>query len=446
MDINHPEGKVSENTVDGAAPGQPQVESGGQEKVLLRPLPAPLFSGKGQSRVNPRLIYKWLSLGSLSAAVLFWGLFVQVPTRLEGRGTLIRPQEAVALQSRVAGQVLKVKIKVGDWVRKGQVLAEIDQPVLRQQLQQLQSHLLELQQQNVVVSGLQNQRTRQNLLSIERQIQSLHQQLGNLEIFTPVLRTKLESLNHLAEEGAIAIFNIERDRVEAAYLQNLNQIAQIKPQLDQLQTQAREIRLQDTQETLVRKNQIDNLKRQIQVQKSQLSEETQVVSDSNGRILDLSIVPGQFVAAGTRLTTLEQKQPTRSLVAINYFTVGDAKRILPGMAVEITPDLFQRDRFGGIVGQVRSVSRLPATAQDISRIVGNEEIAKELTSKGAVVQVVATLQPDSSTFSRYRWTFDRGPQLQISEGTTATVRVIVEQRTPVSYLVQGIRWLTGIYR
>jgi len=446
MDINHPEGKVSENTADGAAPGQPQVESGGQAKVLLRPQPAPLFSGKGRDHPNPRFIYKWLSLGSLSAAVLYWGLFAQIPVRLEGRGTLIRSQEAVALQSRVTGQVLMVKNKVGDWVRNGQVLAEIDQPVLRQQLLQLQSKLLELQQQNVAVSGLQNQRTRQNLLSIERQIQSLHQQLENLEIFTPVLKTKLERLNQLAEEGAIAIFNVERDRVEDTYLQNLNQIAQIKPQLDQLQTQAREVRLQDTQETLVRKNQINDLKRQIQVQESQLSEETKVVSDSSGRILDLSIIPGQFVAAGTRLGTIEQKQPTHFLVAINYFTVGDAKRILPGMAVEITPDLFQRHRFGDIVGQVRSVSRLPTTAQDISRIVGNEEIAKELTSKGAVVQMVATLQPDSRTFSRYRWTFGQGPQLKISEGTTATVRVIVERRTPVSYLVQGIRWLTGIYR
>jgi len=115
------------------------------------------------------------------------------------------------------------------------------------------------------------------------------------------------------------------------------------------------------------------------------------------------------------------------------------------MAVQVIPDNVERNRFGGIIAKVVSVSPLPVTKEGALNTVGNAEMVQGLlTGPGSWVEVTAQLQDDPSTFSGYRWSSSRGPRLKISPGTTTAARVTLERRAPASYVVPSLRDASGI--
>ncbi len=88
-----------------------------------------------------------------------------------------------------------------------------------------------------------------------------------------------------------------------------------------------------------------------------------------------------------------------------------------------------------------------STREAAASIVGNPEVVTGLMGEKqeAVIQVFADLQPDSTTFSGYKWSSSDGPQLKISSGTTTSVRVKVEERSPITFVLPILRDVSGIY-
>jgi HlyD family secretion protein len=115
--------------------------------------------------------------------------------------------------------------------------------------------------------------------------------------------------------------------------------------------------------------------------------------------------------------------------------------------VEVVPLWNQRGRFGGIVGEVREVLALPATMEDVATTTGNPQLARELTRGGPVMRAEITLEHDPASRDGYRWTLSRGSGVfPVRSGLTVTTHAYVEWRTPLSYLLPGLRSLIGGYR
>jgi HlyD family secretion protein len=77
-----------------------------------------------------------------------------------------------------------------------------------------------------------------------------------------------------------------------------------------------------------------------------------------------------------------------------------------------------------------------------------KNVSKQQSSASAsspLIEVITSLKKDSNTTSGYDWGGGNGPDLQLTPGTTTDVSVIVEERTPISYVIPILRDLTGIY-
>ena len=66
-------------------------------------------------------------------------------------------------------------------------------------------------------------------------------------------------------------------------------------------------------------------------------------------------------------------------------------------------------------------------------------------SQGPQLAVFAELQPDTSTFSGFRWSSSKGPQMKMSPGTTTSVRVTVEEQAPITFVLPILKSWSGIY-
>ncbi|MUG95836.1 NHLP bacteriocin system secretion protein [Scytonema sp. UIC 10036] len=450
--------------------------------------------------VNP---LDWLPLATLGSFIVFglvWSVVGRIPIVVTGKGILIQPNQVITFESPIAGQLKSLHVTTGQCIEKGHILATIDPTDLKQQLQLQRSKLEELQQQEESTKLLQQQRIarekaaiasarasymqrlrdtqtftpafyEKGLNAIRQQRISLQQRLKDATALVPVLKDRLEKRQQLLNAGAITNdaflqagqeyrqglqtvsdiqaqlkqLDVQETEAQQRYLGNLSSIGELQAQLKDLDTKSKRIE-QENLETLNNKvNQIQDVKRAIAQLAKQIIDNSQIVSLRSGCVLEISAFVGQVANPGTPLVSLNIADKNTPMTAVSYFNVKDGKQIQPGMTVQITPDSVKRERFGGIVGKVTSVSPLPVTKEGAASIIGNPDlVAKILPTGGGDMEVRAEMVLDPSTFSGYRWSSSQGPKLNISAGTTTSIRVKVAEQAPITYVLPILREFTGI--
>jgi multidrug efflux pump subunit AcrA (membrane-fusion protein) len=91
----------------------------------------------------------WLALIALSlllAAAIVWSITGSLPTKITGQGILLNNGGVFSLTHDTAGQVLDVRFKTGDKVKKGDVIARINQPELTAEINSLLDTLRDLEE------------------------------------------------------------------------------------------------------------------------------------------------------------------------------------------------------------------------------------------------------------------------------------------------------------
>lgn len=452
--------------------------------------------------VGPKSWLPLTSLGSLVVVAVIWSIFGRIPITVEGRGVLIYPHQVVPLQSTGSGQLVALNVKVGDVVKQGQVLGTINQDDLQKQLQQQRNKLIELQTEDQSIGSIQRQRANLEEKAIQKQRQTLAQSLQIVQSLTPILRDKgllalqrerqnlqqrlqeeqrmlptykkrLSNRRMLFKVGAVSddtVLQAEQDylgnrakiddaesqlkeldskeaQAQREYLSNVNSIKDYQAQLREQDSKEASLVKQDIEDSTNRKNQIQEVKRTIGQLELQLRDHSQIISKYSGRILEITVAPGQVLSAGTRLGSIGAEEQSSKLIGVTYFTVGDGKKIKPGMTLQITPQTVKRERFGGIVGTVMNISSFPITKEAAASVVGNSEVVQGLASgkQDGLIQVYGDLKLAPNTFSGYEWSSSKGPQLKISSGTTTTARVNIEQRAPITFILPILRSTSGIY-
>lgn len=474
-----------------------------QKRDLFRKEPLERLSSPEQldqlmQVVGPKSWLPLAALGGLTLVAIVWSIVGRLPITVVGQGVLIRPQKVVLIQTPGSGQILTISVKAGDSVKKGDTLATLDpDPELKKQLQQESNKLLELQDQDQQASALQGQRMEREGKSSAQQQQTLLKSLQNTQTLTPILRDKdLESLRsdrqnlqqrvqslqtllpiledrvkkrqYLFREGAIPSelvlqaqqeylnnqavladaqsqlkrLDVKEADTERQYLGNLTSISGIGAQLRELDSQETSLAQQALEATNTRRNRLQEVKRNIARLQVELQKKSKIQSGYDGRVEEIAAKPGQVIAAGSNIATLNVETPSDKLVSVTYFAVQDGKRIKPGMPVQVTPSIVKRERFGGITGAVTSVSSLPATPQGALVLIGNEDTVKSLMSGDRQIEVFAELQEDPNTASGYQWSSSKGPQQKLSAATTTTVRVKIGEQSPISYIIPFLKSVT----
>ena len=114
-----------------------------------------------------------------------------------------------------------------------------------------------------------------------------------------------------------------------------------------------------------------------------------------------------LVAIGQRLMVIHTGN--EELEAILFIPAEEGKQVQAGMAVRVSPTTAKREEYGSLIGTVRTVSPVPMAQSDIAVLIGNTDLAKQLSADKATVIVEVELRKDSSsTGNGYAWTSSRG--------------------------------------
>lgn len=396
-----------------------------------------------------------LAQGGVGLLAAAWVLFWPVPTEVVGRGVVIVPDGARVVDARAEGQILEIPVRVGEPVRRGQLLFRIYLPVLEQTLRRQERDLGELIRINADLD-------RRDAIRLDAARRVRDTALAKLTAED----RRLASLRRLYDQKVADFRLLSRREVVAPLAQEVvsteDRATQIAVAIENLRIREKEVvdayekvKLEIDTEQQRRRYRIDDTRRAIKVTRARIAYDGTLLADRDGRLLDLQVVRGQTVKPGQRLGTLGSHTggtpkpgdaEPKPLMAVAYFAPADARRLRAGLPMEVVPDWNERGRFGGILGRVRHVSLLPATREDVDTTLGNPQLAEALVKRAPVMRADISLDPAPGS-GGYRWTLSRGSTVfPVREGLTLHAHGYVEWRSPISYVLPALRDLTGTYR
>ncbi len=440
----------------------------------------------------------WIALAAvwmLLATAVLWGIYGSVPSKVIGNGMLIKSGGVYKIVSHAAGQITDISVRVGDVVRKGDVVARLAQWDVLDEIRSVKAQLSEVvaKREHIDAFGQRDIEMQKQLMDEQRrlfetsidsarrnlgvQAELLEQQLAIHQSSITILedqlkwqKEKITNQQQLFEQGLVvkqalmtsqqrhdtALEEIQRkhsqiERERAVHEQRLlaakEEIQGAENQIQQLDIKALQLEKQKELELLSLDQQINAFNRQIDALTSRMHNRSRVISPYSGRILEVSLNENDLVGTGTAIMTMELAgREIKDIELVLYVPTADGKKIRPGMSVQVSPSTIKKEEHGALIGTVTSVGLFPASPAGMRRVLGNDSLVHEIMAAGTPIEVYADLTPSSSTYSGYKWTSPLGPDAKIFSGTQCVGEVTVQQQQPITLIIPLLRKTFGIYQ
>lgn len=391
---------------------------------------------------RPRAWLVLATLGFVLGATVLWSVFGSLPTTLSGQGIIVRQGGTYDIVALGGGVLMEFDdFKTGQTIRKGQVIGRVAQPLLALQRDAAQDEVQRLEKEKAsIFSEMALERpARSRAASQQADIQRAA--IRSRQQLLASLKDKLALQGELLADGLISRQRVEDTR--QSIFATENDISTAANALQSLDIQA-----------LTNQSGFDERTRQVNsALTSALSRLTDlaarfelasnVVSTHDGLVVEVLVSKGDTVTNNQAILSIEE--PVRSLEALIYLPPqGEAKRILPGMTVQLSPATARKERYGYLVGKVTSVSKYPSSEQGMGAVFNNPALVRELFKQGPPIAVAVELIADTATKSGYHWSSNAGSQLELSSGTLASATFTIERQRPISLVIPLFKQAAGL--
>jgi len=384
----------------------------------------------------------WLALAACCALVVTavaWGVWGSIRITVHGRGILIKHGGVFVATAFGDGRVADILVKSEDLVASNQLLAVLQVPDLK----------LKIDQAGMLWTNLQiDLRKFTNYLEEERRLETNYQ------------RAEIKAYQLMSDDYEKQVSALT-DRVLA--LDGLNSGTQGNDVVDRPTLLAASNELFSARHGLdltgVQMKQVDVNRMQVEERRNQLLVDKQVLLDQakanldylntvykltseirspfEGTVLEITIKTNQLVNANTPIMSLQSSQ--EKLEGLLFLAPGEGKRVRKKMKVHLAPASAKKEHFGMMVGELTTVSPLPATPQMLLSVLQNPTLVSEFSQGGAPIYVWVHLLSDPKTISGLRWTSGVGPSFPITSGTLCEGTITLTNKHPVSIVLSWVK-------
>jgi HlyD family secretion protein len=389
----------------------------------------------------------WIALITIIVAIftaLMWSLMGTVKTKLDVVGVVLGGDvhEVVATAQ---GQLMELKVAIGNKVKKGDIIAIIRQPELFQQIEDAKVVLSDRKFEMEKLTSYGNQGAQlqgkiisQSRVSIKGEIESEKKKI----VF---LNNQLESENVLLDKSLITKSQVAttKQQIEASQ----NTIERLKGQIVETSSQQNDLGFDIQQKITLQRQRIAEAERNLQFLTEKYDNQRNVKSPYDGEVVEVLTDAGIVVSAGSPLFKLKNTINTKQsqLRGILYIPSKDGKKIKKGMEALIVPSTVQPEEYGFIKGKVTYVSDFPITQQGMLTSVKNDQLTKQLLVGGPLFEVYVDFEKDPVSYSGYKWTSAKGPDIFLREGTSCLGKITIKREPPVTLVVPAFKKFFDLY-
>lgn len=390
----------------------------------------------------------WLALLAIAIALgtaLLWGVFGTISYKVTGTGMLIKTGGLFNICPLFSGKIVDIRIKEGDLVREGDVVARIDQHDTLKQIVDLREKIKNLNLQKNKTLTYNSDSLKKNIEYIENEALTLKDGIKkNLESLR-LMNEKLANQKKLFEKGLVTKDTLlttqqQINTLEETVASSNNQLKSLEvKKVDNEKSQSNEIFTLDSQI----KEENDNLNSLLK----KYEDSSKIISPYTGKIVQTAAAIGKTVNQGEVVAILELSgNNIKDLEVIAYIPVNDGKLVKTGMDIRISPTIVKKEEYGFMLGKVTEVSEYPVTSARLTEVLANDQVVSTITKMGAVIEVRADLIYDKKTVSGFKWSTQKGPPLKILSGTFCDTLVTYKTERPINLVIPILRKWTGIYQ
>ncbi|MEL6696399.1 MAG: NHLP bacteriocin system secretion protein [Bacteroidota bacterium] len=388
----------------------------------------------------------WLVLLTIALALftaIGWSFTGRIKTKLQATGVLLGG-EVYNIVSNTNGQLINLKVGIGDTIKQGDVIAEVEQPELLQRIAASEATLEEknFELKQLLSFGTEGSRLQDAFID-QKQI-SLEQQIRANEKNLSFQKQQLEVEKGLQEKGLITRTQVVRTEQQIEEIQS--SIESLKAQIVQTSSQQLDVDFDLKQKVTLTRQRIAQEERTLSQLQNQYALDTKVRSLYSGEVVEVLSNPGIVVNKGTSLLKLKSYQASDDGVkGILYVSSQDGKKIKVGMEALVVPATVQPQEFGFMKAKVTYVSEFPVTQEGMMVSMNNDQIVQSLLQMGAPFEVFVDFEKDPVAYSGYKWTSAQGPELTINSGTSCAGKITVKEEAPIALVVPALKNLFDLY-
>jgi HlyD family secretion protein len=340
--------------------------------------------------------------------------------------------------------VVTFHVQVGEEVVAGQLVAELDQPELDKAIANARARVVDLEEEDAYLRDIAERESQMQSEYYSEQRANLERTIAEQENLLELVSAQLDREQQLFEQGHIpeAQLIIAHESFNSAR----TNLASSRAALTQIRLEELNAGFAIQQRLIASEQNIHEAQRSVERLENDLALQSRVFSTYSGRVLEVIVDQGAVVAPGNSLMRISlAERDVGTLRAVVYVGGIEAKRVQPGMAVQVAPSTVRPEEYGYMVGIVDRISEFPATPEGMRRVLKNDQLVAQLATGGTIFEVHVQLTKDSLSASGYGWTSGSGPDVTILDGTPASARIVVERRRPVQIVIPALKRLFGLY-
>ena len=361
----------------------------------------------------------WVLIASL-AALFTWASVYRVDQTTRGTGSVISSSRVQVIQAVDGGVLKSLKVKEGDIVKQGQVLALLDQTRVGASVKELDARLASMKAQSArlhaeVLSAAridfpEEVRAFPDVVQVQQALftqkrQGLKEELRTLEVAVKLAREDASLVAQLARTGDVSRSEVIRsERVlndaEAQLINRKNKY------------------YQDTRTELAKVEDDTNQNEQVRAQRNQQLTDSVIKTPVDGIVKNVKVTTqGGVLRAGDELMQIVPMDD--KLIVETKVAPSEIAYVSAGLPAAIRFDAFDYTIFGAVNGEVTYVSA---------------DTIKEETKTGEQTYYRVHVEtPGGSVSTR------TGKKIDLLPGMTAQVDIRTGDRTVLDYLLKPLR-------
>jgi len=376
----------------------------------------------------------------LLATFVAWAILGSIPTRIEGKGMLFSGGgQVVDAVSLASGTLSSAGLAVGEKVRRGDVLAEVDQPEMALRLAAAETRVATLTQSMDDLAAEQQRLRETRTGNAEARRTALADQLSASEQRQEAYTARLESQQKLVAGGVAATASLQQVREQLALASQ--DVTNTRSALLAIDGDILASEAADQRDLRAARQQLADAQAELDQLTLQTEQFGKVFSPVDGVLVEWKAPFGTYSAAGRPVASVASGEG--QLQFMLYVPPGEGKLIEAGMTVNVELDGFKKEQWGTLVGRVVSVSPFPATPEGMRAVTQNDTLVSRFSQSGAPFAVIVELVADGANPSGYEWSGGSGAPIPLSAGTLGGGKVTVESRSPISFILPFFRQAGG---
>ena len=223
-----------------------------------------------------------LAILVMLALTIVWAFQGSIATTAPGQGVIIRTGGVLNVVSSGSGVVTSLNIKVGDRIRKDQVIAQVAQPALVERIRAAGEALAEASRQRTVASQIRNGSAKLQVNALDRQRQNAEREIGVLQEQTKLVSEQIPVEAELLAKGLLTRQQTLATRQKLVEIEG--RIAGFNADLKRYESDQFAIESQPMQADVEMKSRVGSLERELAGLRKELEVAANVVSPYSGEV------------------------------------------------------------------------------------------------------------------------------------------------------------------